>query len=136
MLGDFIAEQQGQITGTRVLPTDDGLHPVVEISFQATGQILDTPATDMGTYDSVVRPDGTIFGEGQGVTMATDGSGTVAWRGQGIGHFTESGGTSFRGAVYFETASDKFAHLNGVAGVYEYESDESGKVSYKTYEWK
>jgi hypothetical protein len=28
------------------------------------------------------------------------------------------------------------ARLNGIAGVFEFETDESGKTEVKTYEWK
>jgi hypothetical protein len=44
--------------------------------------------------------------------------------------------TAFRGAIYFQTASDRLARLNGMAVVFEYEADESGKCSSKSYEWK
>jgi hypothetical protein len=83
----------------------------------------------------VVRPDGSLFGEGQGVLMAADDA-TVTWRGEGVGHFTGPGSVSWRGAIYFQTQSERFARLNGIAGVYEYESDQNGKTSTKLYEWK
>jgi hypothetical protein len=33
----------------------------------------------MGTYVSTARPDGTLFGEGQGIIMTDDGE-VVTWR--------------------------------------------------------
>ena len=72
MLGEQLGEETGQITGLRVLP-DEGVGPRVEVSFQASGTLLGTPESDMGTYVSVTRPDGTLFGDGQGVVMTDDG---------------------------------------------------------------
>ncbi|GAA0684750.1 hypothetical protein GCM10010193_43300 [Kitasatospora atroaurantiaca] len=135
MLGELISRFQAQETGTRVLPGGDGLHPVLEVSFQGTGDLLGTETTDIGTYETVLQPDGTLFGEGQGVSMTADGA-TISWHGTGIGHFTGPGAVSWRGSVYFDTASEKFARLNSLVGVYEFESDATGKSTAKTYEWK
>ena len=55
MLGEQLGQEQGKITGRRVLPSD-GRGPKVEITFQARGTILGTEATDLGTYWSVVLP--------------------------------------------------------------------------------
>jgi hypothetical protein len=135
MLGEQIGEVTGQITGMRVLP-DEGHGAKVEVSFQQTGTLLGAHVNDMGTYISVTRPDGTLFGDGQGVTMTEDGE-MATWRGQGVGWFTGRGGAvSYRGAVYFQTTSERLARLNSMAVVFEYESDESGKTTAKDYEWK
>ncbi|MFI2349621.1 hypothetical protein ACH492_21735 [Streptomyces sp. NPDC019443] len=134
MLGDLLGEEQGETTGMRVLPTDDG-HPAMEVSFQAVGTLLSAAVKDMGTYESFVRPDGTLFGDGQGIIMTQEGE-TVTWHGQGVGHFTDTGGVNWRGAIYYETAAAKFAQLAGTAGVFEFNTDENGKVTAKVYEWK
>jgi hypothetical protein len=135
MLGEQIGEETGQITGMRVLP-DEGEGSRVEVSFQTNGMLLGAHVTSLGTYNSVTRPDGTLFGEGQGVTITEDGE-TAAWRGQGVGRLTGHGmATAFRGAIYFQTASSRLARLNGIAVVYEHEADESGKTADKSYEWK
>ena len=135
MLGEQIGEVTGQITGMRVLP-DEGHGAKVEVSFQQSGTLLGVHVNDMGTYVSVTRPDGTLFGDGQGVTMTEDGE-MATWRGQGVGRFTGRGGAvSYRGAVYFQTTSERLARLNSMAVVFEYESDESGKTTAKDYEWK
>src|SRR5712692_1313812 len=110
MLGEMLGEESGKITGTRVLPSEGGA-PKVEVSFQATGNILGVDATDMGTYVSTMRPDGSLFGDGQGIAMAKDG-GAATWTGQGIGRFTASGGLSWRGAVYYHSGSGSLAGLN------------------------
>jgi hypothetical protein len=135
MLGEQIGEETGQITGIRVLP-DEGHGARVEVSFQANGTLLGTHASNMGSYISVARPDGTLFGEGQGVTMTENGE-MVTWRGQGVGHFTGHGSAvSYRGAIYFQTTAERLARLNSVAAIFEYETDESGKSTDKLYEWK
>ena len=135
MLGELLAEEQGQITGMRVLPAE-AQTPTVEVSFQASGKLLGSDSTDLGTYLSVVRADRTLFGEGQGLIMTTDGD-AVTWRGQGVGRFTGRGSAvSWRGAIYYQTASEKLARLNGVAAVFEFEVDENGKAQTKTWEWK
>ena len=91
--------------------------------------------SDMGTYVSVARPDGTLYGEGQGVTMTPDG-GMASWRGQGRGRFTGPGAVSWRGALYYDTTSPQLARLTGCAVVYEYDADASGKTDAKYWEWK
>ncbi len=135
MLGNQIGEETGQITGLRVLP-DDVHGRRVEVSFQQHGTLLGAQVTDNGTYTSVTRPDGSLFGEGQGVTLTEDGE-VAAWRGQGVGRLTGHGmAVTYRGAIFYQTTSDRLARLNGMAVVFEYETDDSGKASTKAYEWK
>ena len=134
MLGELVVEERGKVTGRRVLPSE-GLGPKVEISFRAGSKILGVEGTDMGTYWSMVRPDGVLYGEGQGIVMTKDGE-MVTWRGQGVGRFKAGGGVSWRGAVYYQTASQKLSRLNGVASVFEYEVDQNDNTSGKFWEWK
>src|SRR5260370_40858238 len=104
MLGEVVGEESGQTTGFRVLPSE-GTTPTVEVSFQASGTLLGVEETNMGTYSSVVRPDGTLRGAGRGVVMTKDG-GMAAWRGGGVGRFTGRGtAVSWGGARYAEAAS-------------------------------
>jgi len=135
MLGEQIGEETGQITGIRVLP-GEGTGSPVEVSFQASGTLMGAQVTNMGTYVSETRPDGTLFGTGQGVAMTGNGE-MATWHGQGVGRFTGHGSAvSFRGAIYFQSTAERLAGLNGIAAVFEYESDENGKTTDKTYEWK
>jgi hypothetical protein len=135
MLGEQIGEETGQITGTRVLP-DEGAGPKVEVSFQSSGTLLGVHESNMGTYVSVARPDGTLFGEGQGVIMTDEGE-VVTWRGQGVGRLTGHGmAASWRASIYSQTTSERLARLNSVAGMVEFEADESGKIAAKSWEWK
>ena len=71
MLGEKIGETSGKITSQRILPNLGG-GPKMETSFQANGSILGTNVKETGTYWTIVRPDGTLYGEGQGV-MITQG---------------------------------------------------------------
>ena len=134
MLGELLIEEYGDTIVRRVLPSE-GFAPKIEITFQASGKVLGVEYQNMGSYITAVRPDGLLFGEGQGLAMTVDGE-AVTWKGNGIGHFTTTGGASYRGAIYYQTASQKLARLNGVAGVFEYEVDENGKTSGKIWEWK
>lgn len=135
MLGEMIGEFRGKVTGNRVLPSE-GQAPKVETSFQQSGKILGVEATDMGTYWSAVRAGGSLYGEGQGVTMTKDGE-MAAWTGNGVGRFTgRSSAVSFRGAIYYQTSSAKLARLNSVAIVFEYETDENGNTHAKFWEWE
>ena len=135
MLGEILGETRGQVISTRVLPSEPGQGPRVEVSFETHGTLLGADTHEFGTYSAVARPDGSLYGEGQGVVSSSRGD-MATWKGTGAGRITASGGTEFRGAIYYETASPSWARLNGAAGVYEYSSDESGKTEAKLWEWK
>jgi hypothetical protein len=83
MLGEKIGGAAGKVTSQRVLPNPSG-GPKMETSFQSKGTLLGTDITETGTYWSIVRPDGTLYGEGQGVLRAKDGK-MATWIGQGVG---------------------------------------------------
>jgi len=134
MLGELIGEDVGAVTVRRVLPSS-GAGPEVEVSFQSTGKLLGIEMTNMGTYVSAMRPDGTLFGGGQGVVMGAQGA-TATWKGQGVGRFNPDGSISFRGAIYYESNSPQWSRLNSVAAVYEHEIGADGAIKDKTWEWK
>jgi len=134
MLGDKLGTESGKVTGRRVLPNPGG-GPKVEVSFQATGTILGVAHTDIGTYSSVMRPDGAVYGEGQGVLMGQGGE-MATWVGQGVGTLKKDGSVSYRGAVYYSTASSAWMRLNNVASVFEYEVDPQGNTKSEIWEWK
>jgi hypothetical protein len=134
MLGEQVGEEQGKVTGLRVLPPE-GNNPVVEVSFQAKGTLLGFNVTSMGTYQSISR-DGIFYGEGHGVVMTEDGD-TANWKGQGIGKPTGHGqSVNWRGSLFFQTTSSKFSKLNSTPLVFEYDIDEEGNSRTKTWEWK
>lgn len=132
MLGDQISESKGKRLVRRVISVDP---PTAEVSFEDSGQILGIPTTGMGTYTSIVRPDGSIHGEGQGLTTTNDGD-AITWTGTGAGHFGPGGSVSYRGMLFFRTASPKLARLNNACGAFEYEVDANGATVSKVWEWK
>jgi hypothetical protein len=134
MLGERIGEDNGKVISQRVLPAVNGAARM-ETSFQATGTMYGVGANDTGTYVATMRPDGTLYGEGQGVLMGKGGE-AATWVGQGIGTFKKDGAISYRGACYYQTASPAWARLNGVAGVFEYEVDALGNTKGQLWEWK
>ncbi len=132
MLGDKIGEDSGQITGTKVLSVEP---PTLEVSFQAQGRLLGIETTEVATYTSQMRADGTIYGEGQGVVMASDGS-VATWKGSGVGRATGEGmAASYRGAIYYSTTSESLSRLNEIAAVFEFEVDAEGATSAVFWEW-
>jgi hypothetical protein len=132
MLGELIGENTGKRIVRRVLETNP---PTVEVSFEESGKILGTATSGFGTYTSVVRADGSIYGEGQGAVFTADGE-LIAWKGSGQGKFGARGAVSYRGILYFQTTSPKFARMNGAPGVFEYEVDPEGKTHTRIWEWK
>jgi len=103
MQGEKIGEESGKVTSQRILPNPDG-GPKMETSFQASSTLLGTKATNRGTYWSIIRPSGTLYGEGQGIVMGEKGD-LATWIGQGVGTMKKDGGVSYRGAVYYQTSS-------------------------------
>ena len=132
MLGELIAQGSGKRSARRVLSTEPVM---VEVSFEGTGQVLGVDAMEIGTYTSTMRTDGSIYGEGDGV-LITAGGESLTWKGAGVGTFGERGAVSYRGAIYYHSASPKFSRLNTVAGVFEFEVDEAGNTRTKVWEWK
>jgi hypothetical protein len=132
MLGEQLGETKGKRLVRRVTSVDP---PTAEVSFEDSGHMLGIPTTGMGTYTSVVRADGSIFGHGQGLSMTHDGEG-VTWTGTGVGKFGPGGSISYRGMLFFRTTSEKLARLNNACAAFEYEVDPSGATVSKLWEWK
>ena len=133
MLGEQIGTERGKVTSYRVSRSDAG--PKVEVAFQAAGKILGVDHVTLATYVSAMRPDGTVFGEGQGVARGPSGQ-IASWVGQGVGKLGRGQAVSYRGAIYYESPSPEWSRLNGVAAVFEYEVDEQGNTDAKIWEWK
>jgi hypothetical protein len=132
MLGEQIGETIGKRIVRRVISTDP---PTAEVSFEDSGHMFGVPTTGMGTYTSVIRQDGSIFGQGEGLSMTQDGE-AVTWKGTGLGKFGPDGAVSYRGMLFFRTNSQKLARLNSACGAFEYEVDPSGGTISKIWEWK
>ena len=134
MLGELLYEETGNVTGIKVLPPEGGA-VVLEVSLQAAGRFQGVEHTSIWTYTSTTRPDGSIFGQGRGVLTTADGD---------VVHILarasdQSGGpgspVNYRGAFHFQTRSEKFSRLNGMAAVFEYDVDATGKAAAKIWEW-
>ena len=132
MLGEQIGETKGRRLVRRVISIDP---PTAEVSFEDTGQMLGIPTTGMGTYTSTIRTDGSVFGHGQGLSMTHDGE-AITWNATGVGKFGPGGSVSYRGMLFFQTASQKLARVNNACGAFEYEVDASGDTISKIWEWK
>ena len=132
MLGEQIGETKGRRLVRRVISVDP---PTAEVSFEDAGHVFGTPTTGMGTYTSVVGPDGSISGQGQGLMMTKDGD-SITWTATGIGRFGPGGAVSYRGMLFFKTASQKLTRLNNACGAFEYDADATGNTVSKMWEWK
>ncbi len=77
-----------------------------------TSRPLGHPVREFATYESELRPDGSL---------------------NDIGHFTD-GGVSWRGSIYFESASDTFLRLNDLVGLFEFDNDPQGNGRAVLYE--
>jgi hypothetical protein len=84
-LGEVLGEARGKVTAMRVL--SDGK---MEVSQQGTGKLLGSEITDAVTYWTVMRPNGTAYGEGHQIIMSSDGS--AVWKGSGVGKPIGQGG--------------------------------------------
>lgn len=132
MLGDLIGESKGKRIVRRILATEP---PTAEVTFEATGTVLGVATNETGTYTSVVRADGSIFGHGQGLIITADGDG-ITWTGTGLGKFGPGGSVSYRGMIFNRTDSQKMARLNNTCGAFEFETDAAGNTTSKVWEWK
>ena len=132
MLGDQLGESKGKRMVRRVLSSE----PLkLEVSFEDAGTMLGVATNGMGTYTSEARPDGSVYGEGHGAMITADGE-PITWRGSGAGKLLPGGAVSYRGILYYRTASQKLARLNNACGVFEYEVDAGGNTTAKVWEWK
>ena len=134
-LGDLILEEVGQMTGTRVLSTDaSGTN--LELSLHLTGTIRGVPETTMWTYTTLTRPDGSIYGHGQGIMTTQDGD-VVHLIGHGSAEAPPAGGTArFCTMLHPHCTSAKYADLNTIGLVGEYEVAPDGSATNKAWEWK
>ena len=83
----------------------------------------------------MIRPDGTIHGEGQGLIVTQDGDG-ITWTGTGLGTFGAGGSISYRGMLFYRTDSAKMSRLNNMSAAFEFEVDGAGNTSSRIWEWK
>ena len=135
MLAEVLYEETGKATTTRVVSSDaSGID--VEITLQTKGQILGVEQKSAWTYNSKTRPDGSIQGTGTGF-MTTKNGDVIALDGSGASKGVKPDGSlAYRGIIYFQTTSEEFSQLNGMAGVFEYDVDAEGNTTTKVWEWR
>ena len=128
-LGTPVIDEKGMVTGQRVLEVSPW--PKTEASFIANDTLRgNIAASETGTYTSIMRADGSSYG--QGIFTTKDGD-VATWTGQGIGHFTQDGKLRFHGSLFYSTPSTgKLAFLNNMVGVFSYEVDATGKTRLST----
>jgi hypothetical protein len=133
MLGDIIYEQNGKISGYRVLDTES---PTIETTITGNGIINGIEVTDIVTYwskpktvmekHSLQKVKGLFQLKMEKLQHGKD----------GIGRYNGSNRTD-KGSIFFKTsANGKLAFLNNKIGVFEYEADENGNTNGKIWEWK
>ena len=134
MLGDKLGTVTGKLAPRRVLPSGPS-GPRTESTQRGKGTMLGVKFQEMSTYESELRPDGTLIGTGQGIYMGAGGE-VATWTGQGVGTMSKGGRVSFRGAIYFYSTAAKWQRLNAVATVFEYEVDANDNYKGTLTEWK
>ncbi|HUN85388.1 MAG TPA: hypothetical protein VMU48_13475 [Terracidiphilus sp.] len=132
MLGQKMGEVKGRRLVRRVVSTDP---PTAEVSFEDSGKMFGVETNGIGTYTSVIRPDGSLYGTGEGLIMTKAGD-TITWTGTGTGKFGAGGSVSYRGMLFFRTSSKKLAGVNNACGAFEYEVDAAGSTTSNVWEWK
>ena len=116
-LGELLIEETGTITNIRVLPAKRrGLKMP-----HCYGELRGSKYTTNWTYTQTMRNDGSIIGGGDGV-MTTECGNTIYLKGSGSATGVDSSGTiPLRLINHYHTLSEKFADLNGIAVVGEYD---------------
>jgi len=133
MLGEQIAKLKGKILGQRVLDVE---RPTMETTVAVNGTYKGTQVNETLTFVGSPTSAGVFHGEGKGIIMTTEGE-MATYTGQGVGRINSSGGTSWRGSVFFSTMSNgKISFLNNLIGVFEVEIDAQGNFTNETWEWK
>jgi hypothetical protein len=133
-IGRLLTEEQGRLTVRRVLSVDNGTAHV-ETTFETAGALGDVAYTTLCTLQSIIRPDGSLYGDLK-AGLRTEGNDTGVYRGITGGLYTEgtAHARTYRGAITFENARGAFAELNSALAVFELDIDDSGKVSFRTWE--
>ena len=135
MLGELILDETGTVTGTRVL-SNDASGTKLEVSLRTTGQIQGVAESCLWTYWQLIRPDGSVYGQGEGVMTTQDGD-VLQMIGHGSGQAPPPGGTmNFRTMLHVHTTSEKFAILNRIGLVGNYDVEADGSAVNKCWEWK
>jgi hypothetical protein len=129
MLGELIGEFKGKNTSYRVLP--DGK---IETTAQGTGKILGVDVFILSTSVGTMGANGVFTGEVNSSFMTMEGD-SIMSKGVAVAFPSGNGGAT-RAASIHMTQSPKFARLNKVVGLHEYETDMQDNFVGKIWEWK
>jgi hypothetical protein len=124
-IGEVISEGKGKRTGRRIVATEPQF--LVEVSFEESTRLLGFDGMNIGTYNSSNKPDGALYGYGEGVFATMEGE-FVTWHAIGVGHFLADGTVSYKGAISFRTTVPRLARVNGIAGALEFEVTPDGST--------
>lgn len=130
-----VGEERGQLTGTRIVPTEGGALKF-ENSFRTNARILDVDCANTGTTYGYPRRDGSFYTDGSGVLMTVEGE-AVPWWVHGIGRpaaTPPAGNAKLVG--YLQTPSRRFERLARAPFIAEASFDEKGIATAKLFEWE
>jgi hypothetical protein len=129
----LIMEEEGKITNQRVLEVHP--YPVIESTFVANQTIFgDIQAHNLGTYWATIYPNGSLHGEGHGISTTIDGE-MVTWTAEGVGNANPEGDVRFEGSLFFNTSSEgELSDLNNKVAFFDYEVDSEGNTSDSVWE--
>jgi hypothetical protein len=134
----MLGKKVGTVTGsaTNSLEPAVGASPRFSTVGEGSGSLVGVEVQCMVKFRSEMNIDGSLYGEcpNSGLLMASDGVAT--FRASGVGHFTETGGSSFRGAAYFQASAPSLSDLNGKAFVFHWEVDAAGSTVWDIWEWE
>ena len=133
-LGELVLEDNGQITGIRVLSTDAS-GTTVELCVTLTGTIRGVAQTTMWTYNATTRADGSMYGQGNGVLTTVNGD-VIHLIGSGSAQANPGGTVRCCTMLHPHGATGENADLNSIGLVGEYVAAADGTVTNKCWEWK
>jgi hypothetical protein len=89
----------------------------------------------LGTYWTIPKTGGALYGEGQGLLTTTDGQ-IATWTARGLGRYTAPRTIWFRGFTFYQTDSTgSLASLNNLMTVFEFEVNDVGNASARNWDW-
>ena len=133
-LGQLVLEDSGQITGIRVLSTDAS-GTTLELNLQLSGTIRGVGENTLWTYTMLQRPDGSLYGQGNGVLTTVNGD-VIHLIGSGSGKANPGGTVRFCTMLHPHGATGQNADLNAIGLAGEYEVAADGTATNKCWEWK
>jgi len=117
-----------------VLSTDAS-GTTLELSLQLSGTIRGVGQNTLWTYTMLQRPDGSLYGQGNGVLTTVNGD-VIHLIGSGSGKANPGGTVRFCTMLHPHGATGQNADLNGIGLVGEYDVAADGTANNKNWEWK